>query len=204
MGIEAYNLIVDDLPETVRIDGADYQINWDFRTSVLFEIMMQDDELTDSDKTHEAVHLFYPVIPPDISKAVEKIIWFYKCGRRKNRYAAAREEGPQMKRVYSFEYDDDYIYAAFMEQYGIDLNDVEGLHWWKFRALLKGLREDCEFVKIMGYRSVEITGKMSNEQKEFYRRMKELYELPISETEQEKEDAITQILLYGGDLTGLI
>ena len=108
------------------------------------------------------------------------------------------------QQVYSFQYDDDYIYAAFLEQYGIDLQDVEDLHWWKFRALFKGLREDTEIVKIMGYRSIEITSKMPKEQREFYKKMQSVHALPIPDAEKEANDLLTEALLHGGDLTGLV
>ena len=41
------NIILDVLPETVDIDGAEYRINSDFRISILFELLMQDDEVGD-------------------------------------------------------------------------------------------------------------------------------------------------------------
>ena len=107
-------------------------------------------------------------------------------------------------RVYSFEYDDDYIYAAFMTQYGIDLQDIEYLHWWKFRAMFHSLTNQNEFVKIMEYRSIEIKSDMSKEQQSFYRKMKRLHALPVAKSEDEKMNAIEKALLNGGDLTGLL
>lgn len=43
--------------------------------------------------------------------------------------------------------------------YGIDLA-CDKVHWWKFKALLKSLKSDVEFVKIQGYRAY--TGKDKN------------------------------------------
>lgn len=78
------NMIVDLLPETVEIDGEEYRINTDFRISIMFELLMQDDELEDSEKTMQALRLYYPIIPKNKSQAVEKIIWFYRCGKESN------------------------------------------------------------------------------------------------------------------------
>lgn len=50
-----------------------------------------------------------------------------------------------------YEYDGDYIYAAFMQNYKIDLMET-GLHWHKFLALLKGL-SGTMLNEIMGYRA---------------------------------------------------
>ena len=45
---------------------------------------------------------------------------------------------------------------------------------------------------------------MTKSQKAFYRRMKSVHALPVPQEERERMDAITQALLNGGDLTGLI
>ncbi len=198
------NILVDSLPETVDVDGEEYEIRTDFRYSILFELMMQDDSLDSKQQITKALNLYYPVIPRNTKEAVNAVLWFYKCGKedspQKKRVAARRGK----TRVYSFDYDDDYIYAAFMTQYGLDLQDVEYLHWWKFRAMFHSLTSDNEFVKIMEYRGIEISDKMPKEQKEFYRKMKRVHALPVSKNEDERQEAIENALLNGGDLTGLV
>lgn len=217
------NILLDPLPETVTIGGTDWPIETDFRTSILFELLIQDDTLADEEIIANALNLYFGSIPPNIVEAAEQIIWFYSCGKpskKKKLYRVEKpaeqdddtedeDEGPLAdadsgERVYSFEHDAPYIYAAFMEQYGIDLVDIPYLHWWKFRALFQSLNDNTHFSKIMGYRGMEITDKMSKEQKRYYRKMKKLYELPLSEAEVEKQNAIVNALLNGGDLTGLL
>ena len=70
--------------------------------------------------------------------------------------------------------------------------------------MFRTLSSDLEFSKIMEYRSVDIDANMSKEQSTFYRRMKELYALPLPEDEEQKLDAIEEALMNGGDLTGLL
>lgn len=197
------NIILDVLPETVEIDGAEYRINSDFRISILFELLMQDDELGKRQKLVQGLQLYYPEIPHNVTMAVDKMIWFYRCGKETGNGGHGSGSG-RAKQIYSFEYDDDYIYAAFLEQYGIDLQDIEELHWWKFRALFRGLSEDTEFVKIMGYRSVKITSEMSKEQREFYKKMQSIHALPITDAERKADELLTEALLNGGDITGLV
>lgn len=197
------NIILDVLPETVEIDGAEYRINSDFRISILFELLMQDDEVGKRQKLIQGLKLYYPEIPQNMTEAVEKWSGFTDAAEKPKAIAQDPEEAGS-KQVYSFEYDDDYIYAAFLEQYGIDLQDVEDLHWWKFRALFKALGEDTEFVKIMGYRSINITSTMSKEQREFYKKMQTVHALPIPDAEREANELLTEALLHGGDLTGLV
>ena len=197
------NMLIDLLPETVEIGGVDYRINSDFRTSILFEMLVTDEELEAKDKVIPALRLYYPEIPPDIGEAVDKILWFYRCGKKEKKTSESGEGAPP-EPVYSFDYDDDYIYAAFLEQYGIDLQDVENLHWWKFRALFKGLMDDTEFVKIMGYRSIKISNSMSKEQRKFYNEMKRIHALPRSEKEEQMEAMLLEALQNGGDISGLV
>lgn len=192
------------------IGDTEYAINSDFRVSVLYEMMVQDDSISAIEKIHRAILLYFEEPPDeDIEDIVEAIIWFYRCGRgdkeqrEQKRSSDGSDDEPREPQAYSFDYDDEYIYAAFLQQYGIDLVEVEDLHWWKFRAMFKALT-DCQFVKIMGYRTQKITGKMSNAEKAMLRKMKALYALPLSDSEREENDALTDALLNGGDLTGLI
>lgn len=163
------SLLLDRVPITVNIGGEEVSIHSDFRTAVLFEQMMFDDEFPDDMKAHNALNLFYPTIPDDTDTAIDRLIWFYSCGRKNERKSKTSENH---SRCYDFEYDDDYIFAAFMQQYGIDLEQTNDLHWWKFSAMFRALPESCEIVKIMGYRTVKIDSKMSDSERRFYTKMK--------------------------------
>ena len=74
-----------------------------------------------------------------------------------------------------------------MVQYKIDLNSIKYLHWWKFKALFKSLNEKTQFVKIMGYRAMNLSKIKDKEMKSNYKRMQKLYALPDMRTEEEKE-----------------
>lgn len=180
------NILIDLLPTEVEVDGVIYPINTDFRVAMMFEMLMQDNNILDAEKGYMALDLFYETIPPNLPLAVERIQWFYKCG--KEDYEGKRSINTnKAQNIYSFEHDDDYIYAAFLSQYGIDLQDIEELHWWKFKAMFKSLKEDNKISKIMGYRSIKIDNDMSDEDKKYYREMKQIYALPDNRSEEEKE-----------------
>lgn len=202
--MNAPNILIDALPETVWIDGEEYEIESNFRTSILFELLMQDDRVSDKDKTIKALRLYFPELPHDLNSAVDMLLWFYSCGKSKDASQKKIRSKRSHEKIYSFEYDDDYIFSAFMNQYGIDLQEIEYLHWWKFRAMFNSLTEDNQFVKIMQYRSMDISADLPKEQAKFYKRMKWMYALPMSQSEAQKNDAIEQALINGGDLTGLI
>lgn len=197
------NILVDLVPTTVNIDNKEYEINSDFRTSILFELLMQDGTIEEDDKILMALQLYYPDIPENIKKAIEQMLWFYRCGKD---VSSSKGNGKSkgVTQIYSFEYDDDYIYSAFLDQYNIDLQDIEYLHWWKFKAMFKSLKDDNMIVKIMGYRSMDLSKVKDKEQKAYYKRMQKLYEIPISKDEQNKLDDITIALMSGGDLSKVL
>lgn len=176
------NILTDSLPEAVEIGGEVWPINSDFYIGVRFELLVQDRTLTDEERLGQALSLYYPQLPPDLPAALSGLLWFYSCGRDRGGEPAAPDKvagstpKKAVKRAYCFEQDADLIFAAFWEAYGIDLTAVGGLHWWKFRALFKALPSECEFCKVMGYRTADTKG-MNKKQKELYSRMKKLYAL---------------------------
>ncbi|MHB7978932.1 hypothetical protein CF067_00890 [Clostridium sporogenes] len=196
------NLLIDLVPTTIEIEDVEYEINSDFRTSILFELLMQDNELSEEDKIMQALQLYYPVIPSNINEAVEQMLWFYRCG--KDIISSKGTGKGKSTQIYNFEYDDDYIYSAFLDQYRIDLQDIEYLHWWKFKAMFKALKEDNEIVKIMGYRSMDLSKIKDKEEKNYYRKMQELYKIPINKDEKDKLEEINNILLNGGDVSKVL
>lgn len=196
------NILIDLLPKEVNIEGEDYKINSDFRTSILFELLMQDNSINEEDKIIQALELYYPILPTDLNKAIEGILWFYRCG--KDEVETKNKGTGKSTNVYSYDYDDDYIYSAFLDQYNIDLQDVDYLHWWKFKAMFKALKEDNEIVKIMGYRAMDVNKIKDKEQKAHYTKMQELYKIPIAKDERNKLDEINNILLNGGDVSKVL
>lgn len=174
------NILTSSLPETVDISGTDWPINTGFYTGVEFELLMQDHALNDEERLSRALSLYYPTLPPDLAAALDRLLWFYSCGRYKEQKAPTEETPAKLKKrkkkAYDFDQDADLIFAAFWAVYGIDLNAVEDLHWWKFRALFSALPSECEFCKVMGYRTMDTKG-LSKKQKQHYEKMRQLYAL---------------------------
>lgn len=203
------NMLMDSVPTSLSIAGTDYEINTDFRVWLRFEKLLSG-EVEDSNATLLKIKklVFKSKLPPDSAdeETTEQILWFYRCGKPEQKGCGSS------KKVFDYDYDDGYIVAAFIEQYDIDLsserNDIdtgsEDMHWWKFRALMLSLSESTEFVKIIGYRSVEINSKMSAAQKAFLQKMKKIYKLPINENEQKRISAIEDALINGESIDNLL
>lgn len=95
--------------------------------------------------------------------------------------------GKQEQAPYDIRFDGDYIYASFLQAYGIDLFDVQGeLHWKKFNALLSGLPEGTKFMEVIKIRKWKPQKGDSAEYKEEMRRLQKDYALPYEIIEDEE------------------
>ena len=96
--------------------------------------------------------------------------------------------GKQGQAPYDIRYDGDYIYASFLQAYGIDLFDVQGkLHWRKFNALLSGLPEGTKLMEVIKIRKWKPQKGDSSEYKEEMRRLQKDYALPYEIVEEDEE-----------------
>lgn len=196
------SILIDLVPTSVKIDNKDYEINSNFRTSILFEEMIQDNELDEIDKIKNTLFLYYKEIPSNIEEAIKQAMWFYRCGKKENKRKSKGKSSNEI--LYDFEYDDEYIYSAFLKEYNIDLQDIEYLHWWKFKALFNSLSKNNKIVEIMGYRAVNLADIKDKEQKKYYKEMKKLYSIPKKHEITQLEKDLNQVLLHGGDLKKLL
>lgn len=179
----------------VAADGSEYPIHTDFREWVRFESLLHDGDVPENLKLFMAVRLIFgDNVPEDIIAAKDFLVWFYMGGCQPSPKGNDDGETPlESRRVYDLEYDAEYIFAAFLELYGIDLSETPYMHWWKFRALFKGLH-DCKMTEIMGYRGAEISDDLPDSRKCFLLDMQELYELPVSLAEQRRIEAARKFL----------
>ncbi|MDD4689187.1 MAG: bacteriophage Gp15 family protein [Eubacteriales bacterium] len=165
------DILSQALPDCIIFDGNSYKLNTDFKVWIEFEKIMRNKDLSPIIKIAYISELCFKEVPPACGALFEALLDFYNGGKREK----APAEGNR-KPTISFEADGDYIFSAFYSQYGIDLTD-NSMHWYKFKALFSGLSEDNMIVKIMHYRSVDISSIKDKNQKEFYRKMKKLYRL---------------------------
>ena len=178
------NILVDKLPT----DYEGLKINTNFRSFILFELLMQDKEISQDDKVALALNLFYEETPRDFKKAFEGIVWFYTRGKQiKQKNDDEKISKKNKKKIYSYEHDAELIYTAFLDQYSIDLNEIDYLHWFKFKALFEGLRDDNKICKVMGYRALDLSKIKDKEEKKRYKKLQREWAVPDDRTDEEKE-----------------
>lgn len=177
------------LPTNVDINNKKYEIRSDFRTSILFSNIVENEELTE-DIILKILELYYPkwneLNEKDIERAFDNILWFYKSEENEE-IEKGKNNNSNNGKIYDYEKDANYIYSAFLSQYNIDLQSIDYLHWWKFKALFDSLNDDNKIVEIMRYRAMDLFKIEDKEQKKFYKKMKDLYSLDVISKEEQEE-----------------
>lgn len=188
------NLLLDNIDKVVK-DRIKIDFDTNFRIGIAFELMMQNHKYSIQAKTYQALKLFYPEMNKikDTKKVIDDIVWFYSCGRSEEKTSQKNRKGKN-KQIYSYEFDNDLIYSAFKNQYNVDLEEIEYLHWWKFRAMFNGLKSDNRIVEIMGYRAMELSKIKDKDMKKHYKQLQEEYKLPDMRSEEEKEEDFAEAL----------
>jgi len=216
------NIFNNKLPHSVNIGGIEIQVNTDFRFSITFEEMIKEYDLEEDEQKKEfwdkALKLYYPILNIDFDKstveeknmfnfiidnvneAIDKLMWFYICGREhiKN----TQDQRQSKEEIYNFTYDEPKIYASFMQQYGRNIRE-EDIHWWDFKALFDGLNEDTEMKKVISIRATDLSKIKDKEQKEYYKKLKRAYKIPMPNDDEEINSDELEILLHGGNFSKL-
>lgn len=184
------NIILDELPETVEIDGNSYFIDTDFRTLIIFEKIILDPSLGTREKVEQMLELCYTDgIPQNIQAACDAVFDIYRCGAPAKSERTQKKNGEvtiRPKQVFDYEYDAPYIFGAFMSQYGIDLNEIEYLHWWKFQAMFKSLNSSNKIIEIISYRSQDLGEIENTAERNRIAKLQRQYALPQQYTQEEK------------------
>jgi len=167
------DILTTPLADCIFIGDKGYKLKTDFRIWIEFERIMQDKSITPARKAAMIYDLCFEE-PPPYGAALEEVLKFYYGEKPRGKGGG--------KAVVSFEQDGEYIYAAFLSQYGIDLTEAK-LHWHKFRALFAGLNEDNLIVKIMQIRGTDLSQIKDKNHKAYYRKMKRLYRLEKGNTD---------------------
>ena len=86
------NLLVDELPDAVEIDGKEYLLNTDFRNCLNVILAYEDENLTDYEKQVIMLRNLYPVIPANTELAIEKALVFMDGGEQAKSEGTASQE----------------------------------------------------------------------------------------------------------------
>lgn len=170
------------LPQSITVGGVYYRIKTGFKNILAFQRMLKDNA-----PLNELDFIYVSAIPYNRQAGVIAICDFINC---KNELPRSIESGIN-EPVIDYDIDSDYIYAAFLEQYGIDLITTN-LHWHVFSALLHGLH-DTELNRIISHRLWKPSGQKETEYDRYQRRQHEAWRLP-DRTDNQPDEAAEDFL----------
>lgn len=200
------SVLTKRFPKNLYINGVECPINADFRTVLrCYEIQGKKKELSEEDLI-AILRKFYKKQRSFDEEHVSQMFWFFSCGREKKKSFPRKIAGINNKQPFDFEEDADLIYAGFLQQYGIDLQEVD-MHWWKFMILLENLGTDTRLSRIMEYRTIDTASKhLSKDQRKYYQAMQRYYGLDqhVAPEISERERMIEEALLNGGDVSRIL
>jgi hypothetical protein len=178
----------DGLQHSITCKRGTFELNTDYR----IWLQLPDRLRAVSDGDYEGyISLFADDFPPISDDVIEEIVAFYNPPKE-----LPRSEKKNGADIIDYILDSDYIYAGFMQAYGIDLVDVEHLHWHKFLALVEGLPEDTVMSSIIQFRSYD--GKPSDPGYKEYMRLQYMWALPTKMTEEEEKKMAEFEAYFGG------
>lgn len=183
--------LTNNLIESVEINGNVYSVDMSFDNVLRLIDMLNDDLLMDALQVitgvqmlldtqldlpiEEQVTVFNELYKQLIGTNVQKEVLYDLKGNP----MPVQLEDEENEQLYDFKEDAEYIYASFMQDYGIDLIEQQGkLHWYKFRALLGGLSEGTKFRKVLEIRQTPLpSGKGTSKQRAEMEKLKKAYAL---------------------------
>ncbi|WP_168371033.1 Gp15 family bacteriophage protein [Sporolactobacillus laevolacticus] len=183
------------LDDTITIDGVAYNLDLSFDNVLRWYDLMNDKSIDDIGKVEIAFDMFVVDCETDIKiklYTVQRIIDEYVVGKQEPNDGSAKP--PDQKQYYSFDKDAEFIFASFLQEYGIDLLDQQGImRWEKFVALLNGMRDKTKFRQIIGIRAAELpTGndEYSVKERERLQELKQIYALDKNQSVEEQDAAM--------------
>ena len=193
------NILTDKLPESVDIFGSPVPVRADHRSCIRAIVALLDDDTLDNDEAvcvaFRAFYVrdeFWMRFPEEALAAETEFLRGAPVPALPGQKAGV---GTTNERAYSFLYDQAAMYAAFWQQYRIDLTR-DTLHWWRFKALLDHLHGN-HMAEIMCKRTAQEEPGMTSEQKKQLRKEKALWRLPALAQETKQADAVAQALISG-------
>ena len=193
------NILTDKLPESVYIFGSPVPVHADHRSCIRAIVALLDDDTLENDeavcvafRAFYACDEFWMRFPEEALAAETEFLRGAPVPALPGQKSGG---GTTAERAYSFLYDQTAIYAAFWQQYRIDLAR-DTLHWWRFKALLDHLHGN-HMAEIMCKRTAQEESGMTSDQKKQLRKEKALWRLPALAQETRQADAVAQALMSG-------
>ncbi|MEE7582319.1 MAG: bacteriophage Gp15 family protein [Oscillospiraceae bacterium] len=174
------NLLYEKYPTELIINDISYPIVTNFRNWIAFFDMINDDILEPKDKVIASLKWFKGETPNDLEKAYNELISFASAEELYSKPTQSNRKS-STKQILSYLYDSPYVLGAFLQIYGINLQNIDYMHWYEFRALLDALPEDTPLKKRMSYHAINISSIKDKAEKKRIKDIQRSIALPSRE-----------------------
>lgn len=168
-------------PKHVTIDGVKYPINTDFRVALKCFDIINDENISDTERTYAVVYKLFGLIPKDedMHIFVEKVEKYLGCGE-------TQEQHKERKKDMDFEQDFKYLVASFMSDYHINLVESD-MHWYQFINLIQGFTENSVMNRVRDLRNYDLSEVKDQKQRNKIIKAQESVTLKTELTQEEQE-----------------
>lgn len=183
------NVLTDKFPTKIKVNNKILSINSDFRNCIKIIEAFEDEDLFDEEKYLILIkRLYVDEVEDDcLQEAIIKGIKFLDLGEEN------KNNEENVKRLYSFTKDDNYIYTGIRQSHNIDLNSIDYLHWWNFVYLFLDIGQDCMFNQLVYYRKRKNEGKLTKEERKVYISMRKILDLNYEEDYAEDDEFMQKL-----------
>lgn len=164
----------------MAVRGQEYRIRYDFRVILEIIVMLNDPELSDSDKAEAVMDMFFYDDAPACREAIEACFSFIDGGSARTTSKSKRP------RLINWEQDFEYIIAPVNRVLGYEARAVDydiqtntgGVHWWTFLSAYMEVGSDCLFSQIVSIRDKQARGeKLDKQERKWLRRNNDIVKL---------------------------
>lgn len=166
------NVLYEKFPDHVLVHGVRYPIETDFREWIRFAELVEDDAVSWQIKA-ELMLNWYKEYPSDIESAIYALGDFLSAKSLYQESEKNEQNQENRKPAFSFQEDAGCIYSAFVDVYGIDLQTIPYMHWWKFKTLFDWLPENTEIKQRIMYRTIDVSSIKDKEERKRVKRIQE-------------------------------
>ena len=179
-------------PEYAEIKGIKYKINTDYRVALRCFEVIEDDSISDEERTLAVIYLLFGEVPTDNLEDFLRIAGTYlRCGEPEVTTASAEKD-------IDFTADEKYIIASFMSDYQIDLPSTD-MHFWQYIQLIQGFTEKSVMSRVREIRNYDLAELKDPKTRAKMIKAKEAVELPtkFSKDEQKAIDEFEKLFDVG-------
>ena len=181
-----------ELPESLSVGCADWNIRTDFRAVLDILRYFGDPDYELDEKWEVCLYILYEDyenMPDNLKQeAAEQAIWFIDMG--------IKDDGKKKPHTMDWEQDAPIIIPSVNRVLGMEIRSVKYLHWWTFLGAYMEIGESL-FSQVLNIRQKKAKGKrLEKWENDFYKENKRLIDIQERYSEEEVDEQKRLLALF--------